>query len=168
MNISVPDELHKRLKKVKGRFNVSGVCQEALEREIEKQEILIKRSQMKTIERLRKEKKDYETETYNHWYGKGEVDGVRDAANKLSYKQLKRISKVVEELDEASTQISTDTFRQGNDDDKYVYHENIEVGLDRVIVKDRQGDKFEFDRDAWCDGWAHGVAEKFKEIKKVL
>ena len=41
LTITVPEELHKRLQEVKKNFNVSQVCQKAIETEVKKQELLV-------------------------------------------------------------------------------------------------------------------------------
>lgn len=74
LTITVPEELHKRLQKVKkNSFNVSRVCQEAIEVEVKRRELLISGlDDMKdVIERLRLEKQELKKEAYDLGYKYG-------------------------------------------------------------------------------------------------
>jgi predicted RNase H-like nuclease (RuvC/YqgF family) len=76
LTITVPEELHKRLKDVKKNFNVSQVCQKAIESEVKRQELLqTGLEDMKdVIERLRLEKAESAKKSYDLGYKYGMED----------------------------------------------------------------------------------------------
>ena len=55
LGITIPDGLYKRLQTVKNRINVSGVCQEAIEQEVKKQQ-----TEVLFEEELKKVRLEYE------------------------------------------------------------------------------------------------------------
>ena len=65
VNISVPDDLYKRLEEVRDFLNISAVCQEALSRELARREHPPEDVEVtdELIQRLRTEKEDYERES---------------------------------------------------------------------------------------------------------
>ena len=76
LTITVPEKLHKRLQEVKKSFNVSRVCQEAIETEIKRHELL--KSGLEdikdVIERLRLEKAEIAKRAYDIGYQQGLED----------------------------------------------------------------------------------------------
>lgn len=68
VNISIPDELHQRLEEIRqadATLNISGICQEALGREVARRDPLPKDIEITDdiVERLRSEKEDDERES---------------------------------------------------------------------------------------------------------
>lgn len=84
LNISVSGELFERLKPVKRQFSISGVCQNAIEREVKTHELRIIGS---NISRLKAEKEKYD-QKYLH---AGKVAGISGGGN-MSYLDLVFIS----------------------------------------------------------------------------
>jgi len=56
ITVTMPDELHARLEKVRGKFNISGICQGAIEKEIKIEELSLNMDDDSIIERLKLEK----------------------------------------------------------------------------------------------------------------
>ena len=73
LTITVSEDLHKRLQKVKKNFKVSQVCQEAIQTEVKRQELLKSGlDNMKdVIERLRLEKAEIAKTSYDEGYKEG-------------------------------------------------------------------------------------------------
>jgi hypothetical protein len=82
INITIPNALSERLQAVKGRLNVSKICQQAIEKAVTLEEINTKDipGRDKLIKRLRMEKE----ESIKGWKETGFTDGKQDA-QKLSY-----------------------------------------------------------------------------------
>lgn len=88
VNISLPDDLHERLKAAKGRFTISEVCAEALERklkEIENRILAIQDmpNQETIIERLRRQRE----EEMEKWYRIGQGNAKKWIA-RAPYREL--------------------------------------------------------------------------------
>lgn len=90
ITITLPDQLYERLQAVKGKLNVSGLCQQAIELAVTIEEIKIKDIPVKdkVIERLRLEKQVASRE----WRETGFTDGVEDA-QELSYEDFRALEK---------------------------------------------------------------------------
>lgn len=76
ISISIPEKLHERLQKLKGKINVSKLCQDAIDYEVKKKEAFLKRIHKspktdKIIARLSKEK----NESTGLVYERGLMDG---------------------------------------------------------------------------------------------
>jgi hypothetical protein len=86
INITIPSSLNERLQLVKGKMNVSRICQEAIEKAVSLEEINKADipARDKLIQRLRKEKE----ETTLGWASTGFTDGKEDALE-LSYDDFK-------------------------------------------------------------------------------
>jgi hypothetical protein len=82
INITIPNALSERLQVVKGRLNVSKICQQAIEKAVTAEEINAKDipGRDKLIKRLRMEKE----ESIEAWKETGFTDGKQDA-QELSY-----------------------------------------------------------------------------------
>ncbi|HML73290.1 MAG TPA: hypothetical protein PKB02_02220 [Anaerohalosphaeraceae bacterium] len=85
ITITIPNELRERLQKVKQKFNVSKVCQEAIEVEVNRQELLTKGLEKKenVIIRLKTEKTEY----IKHYYDLGYKVGI-EICNTIRYRTL--------------------------------------------------------------------------------
>lgn len=99
ITITLPDQLYERLQAVKGKLNVSGLCQQAIElavtiEEIKRKDVPVKD---KVIERLRLEKQVVSKE----WHETGFLYGMEDA-QELSYENFRALEKgeVPEEIRE--------------------------------------------------------------------
>ena len=87
LNISVPDDLYKRLDEVRDSLNVSAVCQEALRREVARREPMPSDVEVteEMIERLRSEKEDYERQSRDRGFQVG-----MEWARRAKYKELQQ------------------------------------------------------------------------------
>lgn len=98
VTIAVPDDLFERLQPVKQRFNISAICQEALEMAVITQELKIQAADMDLVERLRAEK----AVLLHKVQQEGFELGIR-SSSKLSYKDFRhfeRVNPVAAHLDE--------------------------------------------------------------------
>ncbi len=143
ISISIPDELSERLVAVKEKFNVSAVCQEAIEREVSRQELLLKGSDKieTVVERLILEKKRYD-EPYKE---RGYKDGYRDA-QRMSYDDLMEIIKGEELL----------------------YKTEAWLGWLQDQVKELYIEDAALNDDMYLDGWTEGVKAFWEEVKDQL
>ncbi len=152
ISITLPKELFKRLQAVRLQavehmFNVSGVCQEAIESKVYRQELLMKGSEdmENVIERLKTEKEEYSKQDQDRGY----KDGYEDA-KKMSYEELIEIKKV-ESREELIHR--TEVYYNWLDDQ----------------VKDVESDEgIAFDRWAYLRGWVEGICKFFEEVKGQL
>lgn len=147
ISITLPKELFKRLQAVKHMFNVSGVCQEAIESEVYRQELLMKGSEdmENVIERLKTEKNEYGKQYQDQGY----KDGYEDA-KKMSYEELIEIKQVGSG---AGVIWRSEVYSNWLDDQ----------------VKDVESDEgVAFDREAYLGGWVKGVCKFFEEVKGQL
>lgn len=147
ITITVPDDLHKRLREVKGKLNVSHICSRAIDEAIQLEELKLRTDisdKEKAIERLRIEKKQ---EVSTNWKKKGFSEGVNDAQNILKYSVIKRIASSSKE----------EILEQG----RYFSRQNIRR------MHEYSSD-YEFDEDAYKEGWLEGVTHFWKEVKDEL
>lgn len=160
-NITIPDGLGDRLEKVKKRINVSRVCQEALERAVDREEFLNKGAEEMeaVIERLKAEK-----DKYNERY---EDEGFKDGYNdgkEMSYEELK-------DLVESQRRYEQEMYLDDWDSEivwKSICWENWLAGE----MADREGEAHAagegFDRGHYLVGWLKGVIEFWGEVKEQL
>lgn len=87
LNITVPDDLYKRVEKWRDRINLSRVCQEAIRRELDKLEQVPEqvREMREALSRLEREKAKIERSCFR----KGVYDGL-EWARGADYASLKR------------------------------------------------------------------------------
>ena len=100
VTIAVPDQLFERLRTVKHNFNISSICQEALEMSIKYEELKLTQTETQSdlIERLRVEK----TVLLHKVHQEGFELGIR-SSSKLSYQDFchfERVSSLATSLDE--------------------------------------------------------------------
>ena len=147
ITITISDDLHKRLQEVKEKLNVSRICSRAIDEAIELEELKLRTDisdKEKAIERLRAEKKQEVSKT---WKKKGFEEGVNDAQNTLRYSVIKRIaSSYKEEIVEQNSYFSRKIMRRIH---KY-------------------SSDYEFEEDAYREGWLKGVTHFWKEVKDEL
>lgn len=95
--ITVPDELWAAISKWRSRLHLAKICQDALEAEVHKLENVPKEvKQMEdVIERLRKEAKDFENESYAEGYARG-----TEWAKEAKYSELREYASMREMLRE--------------------------------------------------------------------
>ena len=143
ITISIPDVLSKRLIAVKDNIkNLSAVCQEAIEREVTHQELLLKEDEdmESVIKRLKSEKEKYDEQHKEHGY----KDGFRDA-KKMSYVHLMDVIKGEENF----------WFTKPG--------ERLQDRLDEI-----QNEDAAFDDDMYVKGWQEGVKAFWEEVKSKL
>jgi post-segregation antitoxin (ccd killing protein) len=85
INISIPDELHAELEKWREQLNVSGICQEALRKEVARLEAVATAGGDldAVVKRLRAEKDEWE----KHWYEVG-IQLGHEWARRAPYQRL--------------------------------------------------------------------------------
>jgi len=138
VSISVPDDLHERLQALKGRFSVSGVCQEALERKLELLELQEQggENMQAIVERLKKEKRQYDQKYESDGYEAGLCE-----AREMEYGTL--VGLVRHGL--ASWPDLLEDF-----------------------LKEAGADDPEFNADVYVTGWLKGVKAFWKEVRSKL
>jgi hypothetical protein len=142
INITVPDELFKRLQAVKDRLNISRVCQEAIMGAVEMQELKMKDIPGidKLVERLRAEK-----EEFGEMFRKQGVESGRKDALELDYGTFIAVERMGEHIDRDSL---PDWL-----------HEHLD---------ELESDDPSFDRGEYLTGWVEGVTEVWEEVKDQL
>lgn len=144
VTVTISDSLAKRLDAVKANFNISAVCQEAIEHEVTRQELIQKGSEDmdNVIERLKMEK-----EKYNEQYiEQGRKDGYSDG-KKMEYDEIMEIV-------------------NGNES---IYRTEVYFGWLQDEIKDLENyNDGSFDENAYLQGWVEGVKSFWEEIKDQL
>jgi predicted transcriptional regulator len=152
ITITVPDDLHKRLQEVKEKLNVSRICSRAIDEAIELEELKLRTDisdKEKAIERLRAEKKQ---EVSTKWKKKGFSEGLNDAQNTLSYYFLKQIALNYNEESRDKKEFPIVSFFRRKFRERY-----------RKYSSD-----YEFEEEAYLEGWSEGVTHFWKEVKDEL
>lgn len=156
ITIALPEELFKRLQAVKDRFNISGVCQEALAAKIEIEELYMKGSEKMedVIGRLKAEKKELEKE----WYDTGFKDALENA-KKMSYAELKEIFGVHAYDQEAQLSYAD-----------YVYNTDLLKHNDWLCkkVEELEEENGDFSEEQYLNGWVTGVLKFWDEVSEKL
>lgn len=148
ITITVPDDLHKRLREVKGKLNVSHICSRAIDEAIQLEELKLRTDisdKEKAIERLRIEKKQ---EVSTNWKKKGFSEGVNDAQNILKYSNIKQIILSPKE--------------------DIIGHKRRYMGREIWGRLQKYSSEDEFEEDAYMEGWIKGVTHFWKEVKDEL
>lgn len=171
ISISIRDELWSRFQAVKERFNVSRVCQTAIEREIERHELILQGTEdmEKVIQRLRMEKK----ETEKYFEDKGFRDGYRDA-KVMRYVTLNELAKSQQSQEESDLRDDWDSECIRNLFDAYL--EDLEktcaytaIGGDYDCLYDEDEDvPGEFNEEEYLTGWLKGVIAFWNEVKDKI
>ncbi|MBW8015073.1 MAG: hypothetical protein FVQ82_02730 [Planctomycetes bacterium] len=139
ISVTLPDGLYERLQTVKNSFMVSRVCQEAIEKEVYRQELILKGTQEmeNVIERLKVEKEEHDEQFVQNGYS----DGLDDAT-RLEYAALLDISKNGWNCD-SYQEIFEDWLR-----------EQAQENSDNV--------------DKYIEGWLKGVIAFWNEVKDEI
>ncbi|MCE5340160.1 MAG: hypothetical protein LLF92_03420 [Planctomycetaceae bacterium] len=145
INITISDDLFKRLQTVKDSFNISGVCQEALQHKVSLQELRIKnletKDMNKIIERLRLEKAEHGKIYTEEGYKEGQDD-----AKSMSYDEI--IQVVCNNVN--------------------IYTTNVWDNWLEDKIKNLESDDPAFDQEAYLEGWINGATEFWENIKDAL
>ncbi len=157
ISVTLPDALSGRLDAVKGAFNVSGVCQEALEREVSRRELVTQEpgKLAGTIKRLRAEKRMYDTGYEDMGYQRGYSD-----AQTLSYDELVEL---VEVHGVCSSEPSLDGWSPDIVYNLGLWEERLEGP-----IKDREREDPRFSRDAFVCGWLKGALALWDAVKDEI
>ena len=152
ITISVSDELYDRLDKVKNCFNVSRLCQGAIEHEATRYELLEacreEENMDKVIERLRLEKE----ETKQEYHDMGYQEALKEDAKDMHYTELTVVANLIpsqyaldiKNLPDAIVDWMADRFDEYREDDKA------------------------FDQETYLQGWCEGVAAFFEQVRDKL
>lgn len=161
VTISVPDILHKRMRKWKGSLNFSQICQVALEEAIETKENYRKRSKEDTtmrdlINRLKEEK----MEKKNIWFDFGISEG-RDWVNFSHYDDIQKVVNAI------GTSIPVDELIQDNEDQENYFKDGLREELDKMFEMEgiHDWDYSCEEYQVFEEGWIKGVREFWEEIK---
>lgn len=166
LTITISDGLYKRLQAVKNQINVSGECQEAIEREVSIQELKIKEIDNMddaVIERLIAEKESYDQQYENE----GKIDGLKDA-KELSYDDFMEIAAIADSKDalEREPGISWSDMMQSLWGD--LAKTNVWYNFLQDQIKEIRNDDSKFSEEGYIAGWIDGVNEYFESIKDQL
>ena len=158
VTIALPDELFERLQPVKQRFNISAVCQEALEMAVITQELKIQATEDKDlVERLRAEK----AVLLHKVQQEGFELGIR-ASSKLSYKDFRhfeRVSPVAAHFDEDVMEYLWDFL----DLKEYPQQARLhDPDFAHLLEVDAQS------RIIFAQGWVDGVLSVWQAIKNQV
>jgi predicted CopG family antitoxin len=156
INIAVSDGLFERLEKVKGNFNVSRVCQVALEREVSYQELLsVKGKTMEqTIERLKAEK----GEAGQEYFDDGKRAGIKDGPS-IHYNDLRE----AKAYNDAYSEVDETTVP------RVFYDSDLWNNYDlEMAINEAQSEDANLNEDWFILGWIEGVAEFFESIEDQL
>ncbi|RUS93131.1 hypothetical protein DSM106972_097250 [Dulcicalothrix desertica PCC 7102] len=150
ITITLSDELYNRLQIVKDNFNVSRLCQQAIDSAVQMEEFKARTDispTEKAMTRLRQEKK----QAAERWNEIGFNDGVKEAAENLSYKELKYIG-------------------EGGDINELI--SNIEPPLimyiEHMCETNGYDDRQDFELDIYVAAWVKGACHVWNEIKDKI
>jgi post-segregation antitoxin (ccd killing protein) len=165
--ITVPDELFKRLQKVKKDFNLSGICQKAIEREIYRQELTKRDQTMQTaIERLRAEK-DQHDQRYER---DGFTEGCKDAKQEISYDEFLNLfakAKECAKVQRSRHRDSTQDKLSGHDFCSVVQASMLWKWLGKYVAELKKSNS-DFNEDKYLEGWFKGVESVWEKIRPKL
>jgi hypothetical protein len=147
--ITIPDNLHERLQTVKENLNVSRICAKAIEQAVQVEEIKTRTDipvQEKAILRLRLEKQ----EGAAHWKQQGFNKGVQDAAEELTYGQIKYVAEdgIIPQEPNESSNLPLLTY----------------YGYVATELDSEPG----FDEEAYEQGWIEGVTYFWEQVKDKI
>lgn len=143
LTITLPPDLHVRLKAVREHLSVSRICQEVIDRAVTQQELRLEASTDREdlVERLRLEKEEYDQRFYDTGYKQGLAD-----AKGLSYEQLIEVVSGSERLYKT-----------------IAWDQVLKDRLDTGYQEDDQ-----FNQEMYVGGWSQGVREFWDSIKDEL
>ena len=159
LTISIPDELNNKLQEVKGKMNISRICQEALAYQIEI-EMMAKNEDL--INFLRAGKME-ESKMYKTMGKEAALDCIKEKL--IPYSEMKAISNLYHTM--AANNIE-DYYRNLKytielEMSSCVWNEVIEPVIDSAQEKDPH-----VDADAFCCGFIVGVVDTWDELKDQL
>ena len=151
ITVTLPKPLYQRLQLVKENFNVSALCQEAIEyavsiEENRMNETLSKKE--KVIERLRLEQQKSQEE----WFDCGKVDGLKDVDD-FSFEDFRQLSDLYDskhELEMHGFWLTLDQFPED-------FHEMLQRRIEQYSPKPIE--------ESYLAGWIEGVIDFWDEIK---
>jgi predicted DNA-binding protein len=153
ISIALPDELYERLQAVKSEFNISGLCQDAIESEIVRQEFFKKGTIMEnTIKRLSDEKRA----SIKADEERVERDGYEDAQS-MSYSELISLEKTEAKFGKESDEF-VDIIRE-----LPCYQD----WLENERVNHSDNDHF-VDEGYYLPLWAEGVMRFWREVRSKI
>ena len=160
LTITVPEALHERLQAVKKNFNVSQVCQKAIESEVNRQELLRKglENMNDVIERLRQEK----AVLAKRWFDMGYKAGL-ETLKTISYKALLIYSENRNYLDD----IICECNNAGCDDEVEELSFLSDGEPEDVLDEDDPDFKY-FDSYLYKEGLVKAVVEFYDKIKDEI
>lgn len=152
--VTIPDELHERLQAVKGSFNVSGICQQAIERAVTLEEI--KSEEIPQMDQLIAKLRLQKEGDAEQWRQIGFKEG-RKSAHKLNLSDFRLMSSL----------LHTDYNVQPPVVKPYPPQDfcNTEVGQ---RISARFFEKYGLEKgnlDAYTEGWIMGALSVWDEIK---
>ena len=144
VNITLSDNLHERLQAVKDRFNISGVCQDAIEQKIIQKELLLKETadMESTIERLKMEKKSFNKKYYDMGYEEAMAN-----VKSMDYATFLEVEHYCHLNIEDQNSDCDNIFNRTLDSTKHLQHDTL------------------FDGSQFVDGWLDAVMEFWNAIK---
>ncbi len=160
LTITIPDALSERLKAVKQRFNVSGVCQNALESEVTKQELLMKepKKMADIVTKLRAQKQEFEKPLRDAGYESGYESGKdMDYEDFMEVVKLNQAREEQNERDGEVPPISDDLAATS------IYSS----WLASHVEQEKLGYQM-FDQDIYLEGFIAGVLAFWEEIKDKI
>jgi len=174
VNISIPEDLYKRLQRFKDSINVSKVCQDALLVEIKKKEDFLKRvkenpSKAEIVERLRQER----MAKYSIFYEIGREDGY-EWANVAAYDELIQVisSDESDELltiqsfyDFIETKYEIKTIDDNIGDGRYAFLPYYELRAPEMKINEKNYYEIEV---IYIEGLNKSIKEFWQEIFPLL
>lgn len=150
ITVTLSDELHNRLQEVKDNLNVSRICQKAIHSAVQMEELKARTDispTVKAMTRLREEKK----EAAAKWKQIGFDDGVKEAAENLSYKELKYIG-------------------EGGDINESIapHYPTIMMEIELISENNHYCDYEDFELDIYAAAWVEGACHVWNEIKDKI
>ena len=150
LTITISDDLHTRLEKVRDEMNISAVCQAAILSEVEIKELLKKGGKgmdaLKT--RLRAEKQD----ALKGYIDLGRKAGIVDA-RQLSLEDFQAIEKIYNLFDNDQYEFTVSDLRK----------------LDAwECIKERLDEQSEDTHTNYARGWVEGVMDVWDEVKDEI
>lgn len=160
LNISIPDELHRRLTAVRDKLKVSKICQVAIEEAV----VLEESKEGGSIEALAVRVKKEKQQLFKPYWDEGFSDGSRDA---MSFTYSEFVSFI--EMNRTSVESIDEYYLASNDCiDKVNYF--CQGG--KLPIKDISrvpiGVSDTGEAEAYEDGWTKGVLFVWSEIKDKI
>ena len=162
ITVTMSKELYERLTAVKERFNVSGICQEAIERRVKLEELMgeLTGDASETIERLRAEKEDFDSS----YVTQGRINGLQQA-KKMHYDRLVTVVRHTKEW----LPLEPDVNKKEYFECVWDLLREIDCFDDmQDYMRENEEDDSTFNADNYLEGWVEGVVAFYREIKDKL